>query len=75
MRIKYRKELEELGWKFNIIDSMKDYYVFNRRDERLYIDTDKLKITHYNFDEDGLPELSYETLKIIVEIFKNEIGE
>ena len=75
MRIKYRKKLEELGWKFNAIDSMKDYYVFNRRDEKLHIDTDKLKITHYNFDEDSLPELSYETLKIIVEIFKNEIGE
>ena len=49
MKIKYRKELEELGWKFNARNSMKDYYVFNRRDERLCIDTDKLKITHYNF--------------------------
>lgn len=75
MRIKYKKELEDLGWKFNATDSMKDYYIFDRRDEKLYIDTDKLKITHYNFDEDSLPELSYETLKIIVEIFKNEIGE
>lgn len=75
MRIKYMKELEELGWEFNTISSMKDYYVFNRRDEKLCINTDKLKITYYNFDEDSLPELSYETLKIIVEIFKNEIGD
>ena len=75
MKIKYRKELEELGWKFDTIYSMKDYYVFDRESERLYIDTDKEKIIHYNFDEDSLPELSYETLKIIVEIFKNEIGE
>lgn len=75
MKIKYRKELEELGWKFDTIYFMKDYYVFDRESERLYIDTDKEKIIHYNFDEDSLPELSYETLKIIVEIFKNEIGE
>ena len=75
MRIKYRKELEELGWKFNATDSMNDYYVFDRTYERLYIDTDKLKITHYNFDKDSLPELSYGTLKIIVEIFKNERDE
>ena len=69
MRIKYRKELEELGWKFNTIDSMKDYYVFDRRDERLNIDTGKLKITHYNF------ELSYETLKVVMKILKDEVGE
>lgn len=75
MGIKYRKELEKLGWKFNATDSMNDYYVFDRQQERICIDTDKAKIVHYMFDIDAQPELTYETLKIIVEIFKNERDE
>jgi hypothetical protein len=67
---KYIKELEQLGWVYNEDYSMIDYYVFERTDEILAIDNDKMKITYDNFDEDALNSITYETLKIVMKFFK-----
>lgn len=75
MKSEYKKELEELGWKFYDYASMNDYYVFERQQERICIDTDKAKIEHYMFDINALPELSYETLKVVMKIFKDKVGD
>ena len=70
IRIKDNTELKTLGWNYSKNLSMDDYYVFVRDEEKLCIDTDKMKITYYNLDEDSLPQLSYDTLKVVVKIFE-----
>ena len=67
---KYEREFEDLGWKLNAFATMNDYYVFERQQEKLCIDMDKMKIEHYMFDVDSLPELSYETLELVMEVFE-----
>lgn len=67
---KYEREFEDLGWKLNDFATMNDYYVFERQQEKLCIDMDKMKIEHYMFDIDSLPELSYETLELVMEVFE-----
>ena len=70
LKIKDNVDLKLLGWNYKEKLSMEDYYIFVRNEERLCIDTDKMKITYYNLDEDDLPQLSYETLKVVVKIFE-----
>ena len=67
---KYEREFEDLGWKLNDFATMNNYYVFERQQEKLCINMDKMKIEHYMFDIDSLPELSYETLELVMEVFE-----
>jgi len=64
------KELNALGWRHNKKRDMNNYYVFTRGTEELEIDTDKMKIHHYDSDEDGLNTLTYETLRVVVQILE-----
>ena len=70
LKIKDNVELKALGWNYSKKLSMDDYYVFVRSEEKLCIDTDKMKITYYNLNKDNLPQLSYDTLKVVVKIFE-----
>ena len=72
---KYIKELEQLGWIYNEDYSMVNYYVFEREKEILAIDNDKMKIIYDNFDEDALKSITYETLKVVMKIFKKSSCE
>ena len=69
---KYEREFEDLGWKLNDFATMNNYYVFERQQEKLCINMDKMKIEHYMFDIDSLPELSYETLELVMEVFEEK---
>ena len=63
-------KMEELGWSLDLHLSDEHELFFKRKGEELTIDLDKLKISLINYNDDELNQLSYETLKIIMEVLK-----
>ena len=73
MNKEYKKELNELGWRYSNKLSMNDYYVFIRgKYEKLAIDVDKFKMIYDDTEEDTLGAITYETLKVVIKIFREQ---
>ena len=79
MNKKYKKQLNELGWRYDNKLSDPHYYVFKRGIERLIIDCWKDRIEYNGYEDyeffDYYYKISHDTLKIVLKILDDEYDE
>lgn len=66
--------LEDLGFKYDEINSFETAPHYVRGTQELTIDLDKMKILVFEDDEDAYNELSYDCLQAIMDVFEEGGG-